>query len=101
MSDDTLKNIEKQNEIIISLLGRIAFTSDKIREIVTRKKQNPEKYVEGYNACDGNHRVTELANIVGVKQPTLTPILQEWEDLGIIFEVVKPKGKFYKRLYPI
>jgi len=100
VSEDSKKLI-KQNEIIISLLGRMAFKKEEIREIVTRKKQNPERYIEGYNACDGNHTVTQLANIVGVKQPTLSPILQEWEELGIIFEVERPKGKFYKKLFPI
>lgn len=101
MSEDTLKKIEKQNEIIISLLGRIAFTPEKIHDIVATKKQNPQGYIDAYNACDGNHHVTELANIVGVKQPTITPILQEWEELGIIYEVEKARGKFYKRLFPI
>jgi len=100
MSEDW-KKIVKQNEIIISLLGRLAFNQDKIREIVTKKKQNPEKYVEGYNACDGNRNVNELAAIVGVKQGTLSPILQEWEELGIIYEAEKPKGRFYKKLFPI
>ena len=100
MSEDW-KKIVRQNEIMISLLGRIAFTPNKIRDIVISKKQNPDRYIQGYNACDGNHTVTELANIVGVKQPTLSPILQEWEEIGIIYEIEKPKGKFYKRLFPI
>lgn len=93
--------MKKQNEVIISLLGRIAFTPDRIREIVVKKKQNPQGYVDGYNACDGNHKVNEIANIVGVKQSTLSPILQEWEQLGIIYEVDKPRGTFYKKLFPI
>lgn len=100
MSEDW-KKILKQNEIIISLLGRLAFNPDKIREIVTKKKQNPEKYVEGYNACDGNRNVNDLAAIVGVTQGTLSPILQEWEELGIIHQSDKPKGTFYKKLFPI
>jgi len=101
MTDETLKKIEKQNEVIISLLGRMAFTPDRIRDIVIKKKQNPQGYVDGYNACDGNHNVNELANIVGVTKGTLSPILQEWEELGILYEVDKPKGTFYKRLFPI
>ena len=101
MSDNTQKKIEKQNEIIISLLGRIAFTPESIRDIVVKKKQNPQGYVNGYNACDGNHNVNEIADVVGVKHNTISPILQEWEDLGVIFEVEKPKGKFYKKLYLI
>lgn len=102
MSDDTLKKIEKQNEVIISLLGRIAFTAEQIRELVIKnKKKNPEKYVEGYNACDGNKNVNDLAVIVGVDQSTLSPILQDWAELGIVYEVDKPKGRFYKKLFPI
>ena len=101
MSDDVLKKIEKQNEVIISLLGRMAFTPERIKEIVTKKKKNPEKYVDGYNACDGNRNVNELAVIIGVDQSTLSPILQEWAELGIVYEIDKPKGRFYKRLYPI
>jgi DNA-binding MarR family transcriptional regulator len=100
MSEDW-KRIVKQNEIIISLLGRLAFNPDKIRELVMKKKQNPEKYIEGYNACDGNRNVNDLATIVGVTQGTLSPILQEWEELGIIYQSDKPKGKFYKKLFPI
>lgn len=100
MNED-LKKIIKQNETMISLVGRIAFDKKEVRDIVTSKKHNPEKYVEGYNACDGSHTVTELANIIGVKQPTLSPILQEWEELGIIFEVERPKGKFYKKLFAV
>jgi len=93
--------ILKQNEVIISLLGRIAFKKEEIVGIVTRKKQNPENYIKGYNACDGEHGVTEIAAIVGVKQPTLSPILTEWEELGIIFDTGKPGGKFYRRIFPL
>jgi len=99
--NDSMKEVIKQNEIIISLVGRMAFKKNEIREIVTKKKQNPDRYIEGYNACNGNRTVTELANIVGVRRPTLSPILQEWEESGIIFEVERPRGKFYKKLFPI
>jgi DNA-binding MarR family transcriptional regulator len=99
-SNDNLKII-KQNEVIISLLGRLAFKKEDIKDIVIKKKQNPDKYIEGYNACDSTHTITEIADIIGVKQQTLSPIVQEWEELGIIFEVEKPKGKFFKKLFPI
>jgi DNA-binding MarR family transcriptional regulator len=101
MNEPPLKKIEKQIETIISLLGRVAFTPEKIHDMAGRNKQNPQGYIDAYNACDGNHQVTELATIAGVKQPTMTPILQEWEELGIIYEVDKPRGKFYKKLFPI
>lgn len=100
MNDD-LKKIIKQNEIIISLLGRIAFDKEEVRKIVLFKKQNPEKYIEGYNALDGNHTLSDAAKVIGIKPGTLSPILKEWEELGIIFEVEKPKGKFYKKMFSI
>lgn len=99
--NEELKKLIKQNEVIISLLGRIAFTPDKIREIVTYKKQNPENYVKGYNACNGEHTLSQIASIIGVTSGTLSPKLSEWEELGIIYEVERPKGKFYKKIFPI
>jgi DNA-binding MarR family transcriptional regulator len=100
MNEDTALII-KQNEVLISLLGRMAFGNKRVREIVTSRKKTPERYIKGYNACDGNHTVTEIASIVGVKQATLSPILRDWEDEGIIFEVRRPKGKFYKGLFKL
>lgn len=100
MNDD-LKKIVKQNEIIISLLGRMAFSKEEVRNIVTYKKRNPEKYIEGYNACDGKHSVSEIGKIVGVGQPNMSVILAEWEHIGIIREVEKRGGKFYKGLFQV
>jgi len=101
MNDEDIRRLLKQNDTIITLLGRIAFKEQEIKDIVTRKKQNPDKYIDGYNACDGKHTVTQIAKMIGVKQPTVVPILQEWEELGIIREMEKPGGKFYKKLFPI
>jgi DNA-binding MarR family transcriptional regulator len=101
MSDEMIRKIERQNEIVISLLGRIAFTTEKIHDIIVKKKQNPQGYINAYNACDGNHNVNELAVVAGVDQSTLSPILREWEELGIVYEVEKPRGRFYKKLFPI
>lgn len=98
---DLLREIINQNEIIISLLGRMAFPKETLIEIVSKKKRNPQKYINGYNACDGNHIVSEIAKIVGVKQPTITPILKEWVKVGILFEIEKSGGRFYKKLYVI
>jgi len=99
--NEELKKIIRQNETIISLLGRIAFSKEDVRKIITHKKRNPEKYIEGYNACDGNHSVSEIARIVGVSQPNMSVILAEWEEIEIIREVEKSGGKFYKNLFPI
>ncbi len=98
---DQMTKIVRQNEIIIGLLGRIAFSQEEVETIVTRRKQNPNRYIEGYNGCDGRHTLTEIAKLVGVTPQTLSPILKEWDDLGIIYEVERPKGRFYRRLFPL
>ncbi|WGM88530.1 MAG: winged helix-turn-helix domain-containing protein [Candidatus Bathyarchaeum tardum] len=101
-SDELIKLI-KQNEIIISLLGRMAFTSKQIYDIVTANKRNNFKsnYVNGYNALDGSKTVSEIASVIGIQQSTLSPILLKWEELGIIYEVEKSGGKFYRKIFPI
>lgn len=102
MSENTKKLI-KQNEIIISLLGRIAFTPEKVRQIVISNKRErlKKKYVDGYNELNGERSLSEIAKTIGVAPGTLSPILKEWEELGIIYEVEKPGAKFYKKLFPI
>jgi Fic family protein len=108
MSDPGMERLAKQNETIIILLGRMAFKEEDVRRIVTyKKKGDPKKYVRGYNACDGRHTVSEIAAVVGVDQSTATPILQQWEDAGIVFEVENSDsgkrggGKFYRKIFPI
>jgi DNA-binding MarR family transcriptional regulator len=108
MTESDVKRLAKQNETIIVLLGRMVFKQEDVRQIVTyKKKGNPEKYVWGYNACDGKHTVSEIATVVGVDQSTATPVLQQWEDAGIVFEVENPDtgkkggGKFYRKIFPI
>ena len=89
-----LSRIIKQNEIIIALLGRMAFKPEEIRNIVIAKKQNPDDYVNGYNSCDGSKSVSEIAVIAKVSAGTTSPILTEWESIEIIYEIEKPGGKF-------
>ena len=99
--NESRDKILRQNEVIISLLGRIAFTEKEIGEIVKKKKRNPEKYAVAYNACDGQHTVSQLAKIARVSQPNMTEVLKLWEEVGIIYEVEKSGGKFYKKLFTI
>ena len=102
MSDD-FKRITRQNEVIISLLGRMAFTQKQVEETVTSNKQKKLRlnYIVGYNALDGKKSVSEIANLIGITQGTLSPILSEWEELGIIYEVEKSGGKFYRKIFLI
>jgi hypothetical protein len=94
--------MDKKAEIMISLLGRLCFPEDKLRNLIVRNKRNPEAYVRGYNACNGRRAVNEIARIVGVTSGTLVPILQEWERLGIAF-VAEPdsRNKCYQALYAL
>jgi len=89
-------------ELMVGLLGRVAFPPKEIQAAITRGKKQPDAYVHGYNSCDGKHSVGETAKVVGVTAGTLVPILQQWEAMGIIFEVPsETKGKFYKHLYSL
>ncbi len=90
------KFLIKQNEVIISLLAENK--KEHITKIVIKNKKNPQDYIKGYNSCDGTKGVTELADIVGVKQPTLTPILKTWEEEGIIFNFGNKNKPLYMRL---
>ena len=99
-----LARIIEQNNAIIALLGKMAFTKEEVLRIVTTAKQKAkqESYVRGYNACDGEHSVSDLAKIIGVKDSTLSPILQGWEETGIIYSVIGPRaGKFYRKIFTI
>lgn len=89
----------KQNEIIISLLAENK--KKLIKDIVTKNKKNPQDYIKGYNYCDGTKGVTELAKIINVKQPTLTPILKAWEEENIIFNFGTKSKPLYKGLLKI
>lgn len=92
----------RTEEVVVSLLGRLAFPEEKLRVVVTKNKKKPLSYLRGYNACNGANGVSDVAKIIGVTAGTLVPILQQWERAGIIYEVENDrKGKFFKNLYPL
>jgi len=88
----------KQNQIIISLLARMAFGEEKLKQIITHGKRKPKDWIRGYNACDGTKGVTEIAKIVGVTQPGATPILKSWEAAGIIYNIGTETKPLYMKL---
>lgn len=99
-----LTKIVEQNNIIIALIGKMAFTKEEVLHIVVSQKQKAKQqdYVKGYNACNGSYSVSEIAKIIGVTDGTLSPILQSWEESGIIYPVTSPRaGKLYKKIFPI
>jgi hypothetical protein len=88
-------------ETMILLLGRLVYPPEQLRPIVMKWKKKPEDYVKVYNLCDGEHTVKQIADAINVTGTNLSPILAEWKELGIIYEVAKKGGKFYKKLYKL
>lgn len=97
-TDEVFAVIRQQNESIIGLLARMAWSPDKIEAVVKSRKRDPEAYVRVYNALDGQRTVTQLADIAKVKQPTMSVVLQGWLDEGIVLNVGSDSQPKYKRL---
>ncbi len=99
MSQDTaLTNIQRQNEMIIGLLARLVWTPEKLAEIVSRGKRNPQAYREAYNALDGNATGKRLASRANVSQPAMAVVLKAWHELGIVVNIGTDSQPRYKRL---
>lgn len=92
---------QEMNEVIIGLLGRIAFPSDTLISIISKKKQDPNAYIRGYNLCDGKHTLTQIADEMKISKGTLSPIVNNWKEMGIVYEVRRGGQKFFKRLYKL
>lgn len=99
--EEILRNIERQNEIIIGLLARLVWTPEKLAEIVSRGKRNKGAYRKIYNLLDGNATGKDLAARAGVSQPVMSVALKAWHDLGIITNVGTDSQPRYKRVMPI
>jgi len=92
------EKLERQNEVIISLLARSALGVRAISKIVCSGKRNPQAYLTAYNSLDGIAGVTELAKIAKVAQPTMSLTLQSWEEQGIIYNSGSDTKPQYHRL---
>ena len=101
MTEGETEEAVRQNELIISLLGRIAFKNDELKSMVTKGSKKPEHMMRAYNLCDGATSVTEIARKVGVAQPSLTIAVDKWERLGIVFKKKKGLEVLPLRLFEI
>jgi hypothetical protein len=88
-------------EGMITLLGRLVYTPEKLITTVTFKKHNPEQYISIYDLCDGEHTGTEIAKHFNHDQGALSRILSDWKELGIVYEVSKKGKMMYKKLYKL
>jgi len=92
------EKLERQNEAIIGLLARSTLGVAAISKVVRSGKRNPQAYLNVYNSLDGATAVTELAKIAKVSQPTMSVVLQSWEEQGIIYNAGSDARPRYKRL---
>jgi hypothetical protein len=93
--------MQRQNDIIIALLARLVWTPEKLAEIVTRAKRNPDAYRKIYNALDGDRTGRSLASIASVTQQAISYVLKAWEEEGIVTNVGTTSKPRYKRLMTI
>jgi len=100
-TDEAFAGIQRQNEIIISLLARLVWTPEKIAAIVTGGKRNPDAYRTVYNSLDGEKTGRQLANLAEVTQQAISFTLQNWHDEGIVLNVGTDAQPRYKRLMRI
>ena len=91
----------KQNEIIISLLGRIAFPNDKLKENIQRGSKKPMEILEAYNLCDGNTTITEIAKRAKIAQGSLSEAVDKWASLGIAFKLKSGNETLPLKLYTV
>jgi hypothetical protein len=100
-TDEVLANVQRQNEVIIGLLARLVWSPEKLAEIVSRGKRNPQAYLKVYISLDGARTGTHLASVAGVTQPAMAVALKAWQELGIVMNVGTENQPRYKRLMPI
>jgi len=82
----------------IALLARLVWPGESLKAFILAGKKTGAKYIEGYNACDGQKTVSELARIVGVSQPNMTMILKKWEQKEVVYNVGGKGRPLYKRI---
>jgi len=101
VNDDALANVQRQNDVIISLLARLVWTPEKLAEIVTRGKRNPDAYRRVYNALDGERTGQSLASLAGVTPQAISYVLQVWEEEGVVTNAGTSSKPRYRRLMTI
>ena len=101
MTDPDTSILIQQNEIIISLLGRMAFPNDKLKEIIQKGSKKPNEILSAYNRCDGLTTITEIAKNVGIAQQSLFEAVEKWSSLGIVLKKKRGNETFPLKLYKV
>lgn len=100
-TEELFTAIRLQNDAVIALLARLVWTPEKLAAEVASGKRNPDAYVRVYNALDGAKTITVLAEMAGVKQPSMGAVLRSWLDEGIVVNIGTDAQPKYKRLMKI
>lgn len=74
-------------EVIVRLIGKVAFSEEEVRKIVEYGRQKKMEWIKAYNLCDGENNQTEIAKRAKVNEGDLSGALKEWENKGIIYKV--------------
>ena len=83
----------KPQEVMIRLLGKLAFSPDEVKEIVVGKRHKKPQWIRAYNLCDGEHQhQKEIAQEAGIDRSDFSKAIREWEQLGILFYVKSEGG---------
>lgn len=101
MDTATADVIKAQNEVIVSLLARLSFGNEAVKEIVVEKKRDKDAYVKAYNALDGAHGVGDIAKLAKVDISTMSQVLKRWSSLGIVYNVGQGSKPAYKNVLAI
>jgi DNA-binding MarR family transcriptional regulator len=70
-------------DLIISLLARIAFKNDDLKQVIQKGSMKPREILVAYNLCDGKTPITTIARKAHIAQPSLTNAVAKWEQQGI------------------
>jgi len=101
ISERQAEELIKQNELIISLLGRIAFENDELKTLIVKGSKKPKQILSAYNLCDGQTTITAIANEVDIAQQSLTEAVKKWDELGIIIKKTKSNEVLPRRLFEV
>lgn len=101
MSSKELEELIRQNELVISLLGRIAFENDELKVLIQKGAKKPAQILSAYNLCDGQTPITDIATKAGIAQSSLTEAVEKWERSGIVFKRMRGAEVLPLRLFEV
>lgn len=91
------RRLEQLVEALIHVIGRVAMSEDRVREIVA----TGDKQVEAFNLFDGSRTQTQVAQEVGLDQGNLSRAASRWVENGVAFWVGEGDEERLLHIFPI